>query len=182
MPKPVTGLPVAAMPSTTRFVHESSMPITTTAATFGLQPVPISVRKCSSRSAPNWSRPYGCGIASAPLMLCATASAAAFDRSSRGSTITWLRTPMRPFSRRQPRNVVSFEITVMASPALGLDVVHVGMLARLDRRDDAAHVDAVLDDGLAHGHVLQRHLVADRDVLARTQLGEAVVVHHPAGH
>ena len=57
MPKPTTGLPVAAMPSTTFFVQPSSMPITTTAATFGLQPVPISVRKCRSRSAPNCSRP-----------------------------------------------------------------------------------------------------------------------------
>ncbi len=57
MPKPCTGLPVAAMPSTTFFVHWSSMPITTTAATFGLLPAPISVRKCRSRSAPNCSRP-----------------------------------------------------------------------------------------------------------------------------
>ena len=35
MPKPTTGLPVLAMPSTTRLVQPSSMPITTTAATFG---------------------------------------------------------------------------------------------------------------------------------------------------
>ena len=55
--KPVTGLPVGAMPSTTRFVHCSSMPITTTAATLGLLPAPIRVRKCSSRSAPNCSLP-----------------------------------------------------------------------------------------------------------------------------
>jgi hypothetical protein len=45
------------MPSTTFCVQPSSMPMTTTAATFGLQPVPIRVRKCSSRSAPNCSRP-----------------------------------------------------------------------------------------------------------------------------
>ncbi len=57
MPKPTTGLPVLAMPSTTRSVQPSSMPITTTAATLGLEPVPISVRKCRSRSAPNCSRP-----------------------------------------------------------------------------------------------------------------------------
>ena len=37
--------------------HWSSMQITTTAATFGLAPVPMRVRKCSSRSAPNCSRP-----------------------------------------------------------------------------------------------------------------------------
>ena len=38
-------------------VQPSSMPITTTAATLGLEPVPISVRKCRSRSSPNCSRP-----------------------------------------------------------------------------------------------------------------------------
>ena len=57
MPKPVTGLPVFLMPSTTMLVHWSSMPITTTAATFGFEPVPIRVRKCSSRSSPNCRRP-----------------------------------------------------------------------------------------------------------------------------
>src|SRR5258708_10054951 len=39
MAKPVTGLPVLAIPSTTRPVHEGSMPMTTTAATLGLAPV-----------------------------------------------------------------------------------------------------------------------------------------------
>jgi hypothetical protein len=34
-------------------------------------------------------------------------------------------------------------------PALGLDVVDVGVLAAPDRRDHLAHVDAVLDDGVA---------------------------------
>src|SRR5207245_2396834 len=57
MPKKETGLPVWAMPSATFFAQVSSMPITTTAATFGFEPVPMSVRKCSSRSAPNCSRP-----------------------------------------------------------------------------------------------------------------------------
>jgi hypothetical protein len=46
MPNPTTGLPVLAMPSTTLLVHPSSMPMTTTAATFGLLPMPISVRQC----------------------------------------------------------------------------------------------------------------------------------------
>ena len=100
MPKKATGLPVAAMASATFFAHWSSMQITITAATLGLAPVPISVRKCSSRSAPNCRRPYGCGIASVPLMLLATASATAFERSSTGRMMTWLRTPTRPFSRR----------------------------------------------------------------------------------
>src|SRR5215831_17322693 len=45
MPKPVTGLPVFLIPSTTRLVQPSSMPMTTQAATLGLAPVPIRVRK-----------------------------------------------------------------------------------------------------------------------------------------
>ena len=57
MEKAATGLPVAAMPSATRRVQLGSMPMTTAAATFGLAPVPISVRKCSSRSGPNCRRP-----------------------------------------------------------------------------------------------------------------------------
>src|SRR5215472_6961449 len=36
-------------------------------------------------------------------MLLATASQAALERSSSGRMTTWLRTPTRPFSRRQPR-------------------------------------------------------------------------------
>ena len=35
------------------FVHLGSIPITITAATFGLLPVPIIVLKCNSKSAPN---------------------------------------------------------------------------------------------------------------------------------
>ncbi len=100
MPKPTTGLPVLAMPSTTFLVQPSSMPITTTAATLGLLPAPIRVRKCRSRSGPNCRRPYGCGIAIVPLMATATASAAALERSSSGRMMTWLRTPTRPLSRR----------------------------------------------------------------------------------
>ena len=38
---PTTGLPVFAMPSTTRPVQLGSMPITTAAATLGFAPVPI---------------------------------------------------------------------------------------------------------------------------------------------
>src|ERR1700688_743025 len=37
-------------------------------------------------------------------MLLATASQAALERSSSGRMTTWLRTPTRPFSRRQPEN------------------------------------------------------------------------------
>ncbi len=39
-------------------------------------------------------------------MLLATASQAAFERSSSGRMTTWLRTPTRPFSRRQPITVI----------------------------------------------------------------------------
>src|SRR5712671_7834733 len=39
-------------------------------------------------------------------MLCATDSQAELERSSSGRITTWLRTPTRPFSRRQPENVM----------------------------------------------------------------------------
>ena len=54
---PSTGFPVLAIPSTIFFVHFGSIPMTITAATFGLHPVPIIVLKWSSKSAPNWSLP-----------------------------------------------------------------------------------------------------------------------------
>ena len=57
MENEATGLPVSAMPLAIRSVQVGSMPMTTAAATFGLAPVPIMVRKNSSRSAPNCSRP-----------------------------------------------------------------------------------------------------------------------------
>src|SRR6476619_957306 len=127
------------------------MPMTIAAATFGLLPVPMSVRKCRSRSAPNCSRPYGCGIASVPLMLWATASHAAFDRSSSGRITTWLRTPTRPFSRRQPRKLrllpllrrlplVFVAMELWPSPALGLEVLDVDVLAHAGVGDHAADV------------------------------------------
>src|SRR5204862_7796201 len=158
MPKKATGLPVAPMPSATFFAHWSSMPITTTAATLGLEPVPISVRKCSSRSAPNCRRPYGCGSAIAPLMLFSTACAAALDRSSTGRMTTWLRTPTRPFSRLYPRNVDLPRSMFAPSPTLRLDVVDMGVLAHADRRDDAPDVHAVLDDGRILRERLDREL------------------------
>src|ERR1700755_937425 len=40
MPKPTTGLPVLAMPSTTRPVQPASMPLATTGAQVGLAPLP----------------------------------------------------------------------------------------------------------------------------------------------
>ena len=45
IPKYATGLPVFAIASAIFFAQPSSMPITTTAATFGFAPVPIRVSK-----------------------------------------------------------------------------------------------------------------------------------------
>ena len=86
--KPSTGLPDLAIPSTMRFVQFGSMPMTTTAEMLGLDPTPMSVRKVSSRSSPNCSRPNACGSASVPGTRAATPSAAALERSSTGSTAT----------------------------------------------------------------------------------------------
>src|SRR6476619_3740450 len=105
-------------------------------------------------------------------MLLATASLAAFDRSSSGRMTTWLRTPTRPFSRRQPRklrlapDLARLPLALVAiaralSPALGLEVVHVHVLADPGIGDHAADVLAVFDDRFALFEGLQRHLVAD---------------------
>src|SRR5687767_10857337 len=108
-------------------------------------------------------------------MLLATASHAEFDRSSSGRISTWLRTPTRPFSRRQPwklrlpRGLLRLPLVLLvmavASPALGLEVLGVDVLADARVGDHLADVLAVLDDGVALLQRLERHLVADRDVL-----------------
>src|SRR3989442_8931743 len=77
-------------------------------------------------------------------MLFATASQAALERSSTGRTRTWFRTPTRPLSRLYPRNVALLRSMLCdlngtlewLSPALGLDIVHVSVLAHLDRRSE----------------------------------------------
>src|SRR5688500_20381607 len=106
-------------------------------------------------------------------MLLATASQAALERSSSGRIRTWLRTPTRPFSRRQPRKLrldlarLPLLFAAMAFrplPALGLEVLHVHMLARARVGRHAADILAVLDDRLPLLERLQRHLVAARDV------------------
>ena len=51
--KEATGLPDLAIPLATRSVHFGSIPMTTTAATFPLSPVPIRVRNVNSKSSPN---------------------------------------------------------------------------------------------------------------------------------
>ncbi|SPC16185.1 hypothetical protein CO2235_30107 [Cupriavidus oxalaticus] len=64
-------------------------------------------------------------------------------------------------------------------PALGLDVVDVGVFARPDRRHYLADVDAVLVDGVVGIHVAQRHLVADGDRLQRGHGHDLVLIHDP---
>src|SRR5260221_3193560 len=65
-------------------------------------------------------------------------------------------------------------------PALGLDVVHVQVLALADRLHHFADVDAVLDHRVAHLVIAQRQLVAHRNVALRGDLEVLVVLHDPA--
>ena len=53
--------------------------------------------------------------------------------------------------------------------------------ALADRLHDLADVDAVLDDGVADRHVLQRDLVADRDVLRALERDRPVLVQDESG-
>src|SRR5262245_11384909 len=55
------------------------------------------------------------------------------------------------------------------------------MLSLLDRRDDFADVDAVLDHAVAGLVILERDLVPDRDIALRLDLDVLVVFHDPAG-
>src|SRR5215510_2992135 len=67
------------------------------------------------------------------------------------------------------------------SPALGLHIVHVGMLADLDVGDRFSDVEAVLDDGVAPADRAGGELVPDRDVVERFDLQRRIVLHQPAG-
>src|SRR5438132_4226998 len=66
-------------------------------------------------------------------------------------------------------------------PALGLDVVHMGVLPGLDGSDDLADVDAILDDGVADIHILESDLVSQRNVLNAGQGDRAILVEDQAG-
>src|SRR5215831_13826258 len=109
-------------------------------------------------------------------MLLATASLAALERSSSGRTITWLRTPTRAFSRRQPRKLrlpaelprlpSDLVAMILPSPAIGLEILHVHVLTGGSIGRHAADVLAILDDGVATLQGLERHLVTDRDIVA----------------
>src|SRR4051812_41898392 len=69
----------------------------------------------------------------------------------------------------------------LGSPALGLDVMNMEVLAAADRRDDAADVDAVLDHRVAGLVVAQGDLVTDRDVIPGDDRDVPVLLHDPAG-
>src|SRR5688572_25425701 len=58
--------------------------------------------------------------------------------------------------------------------------MHMRMLAALDRGDDFADIDAVLDHAVAGLMVLQRDLVTDRDIALGGYLDVLVVFHDPA--
>src|SRR5687768_6878167 len=98
-------------------------------------------------------------MASEPLMLLATASHAELERSSSGRMSTWLRTPTRPFSRRQPWKLrlpeglprLPLDLLAMTCtlPALGLEILRVHVSADAGIRDHLADVLAVLDHGVA---------------------------------
>src|SRR4051812_25548951 len=103
-------------------------------------------------------------------MLFATASHAAFERSSTGRMITWLRTPMRPFSRLYPQKVDLPRLMSMMSPPFRLDVVDMRVLAHLDGRHDAADVHAVLDHRRVLAERPDGELVPDGNVGHRLHL------------
>src|SRR5882762_6644611 len=120
-------------------------------------------------------------------MLFATASHAALERSSTGRTRTWFLTPTRPLSRLYPWNVALLRSMLcepcgtLLSPALGLDIVHVGVLAHLDGRNGTADVHAVFDHRVATSEFADRELMAHGNVALRADLDLLVLVHDPAG-
>src|SRR2546430_9456358 len=67
------------------------------------------------------------------------------------------------------------------SPALGLDIVHVGVLAHLDGRNRATDVHAVFDHRVAALELADRELVAHGNVALRANLDLPVLVHDPSG-
>src|ERR1044071_2412444 len=122
-------------------------------------------------------------MANVPLILLATASQAAFERSSSGRMTTWLRTATRPFSRRQPLNVMfDLPLPFVISPPLGLEIMHVNVIALADIGDRLADVLAVFPHGVALFDVDQRDLVADRYVHFCSKLEGGVIGRNDAQH
>src|SRR5207249_2070706 len=66
-------------------------------------------------------------------------------------------------------------------PALGLDVVHMGVLPGLDRSDNLANVHAILDDGVADVHIPESDLVSQRNILNAGQGDRAILIEDQAG-
>ena len=56
-----------------------------------------------------------------------------------------------------------------------------GMRALSYRLHDTPDIDAIFDDGVADGHVLQRDLVTERNVLYAPQRDRAIFVEDEAG-
>src|SRR6478672_6628439 len=79
-------------------------------------------------------------------MLLATASQAALERSSSGRMTTWLRTPTRPFSRRQPMKESLADATLMGMLA-GLRAAPVAGEAATDLLAAAFFADVFLAEG-----------------------------------
>src|ERR1700738_2236271 len=75
--------------------------------------------------------------------------------------------------------MVRFE-RFMTSPALGLEVVGMDVIALADGSDDATYVLAVFDDRFADREVAQRDLVADRHILVVYGARLAVILGHDA--
>ena len=67
-------------------------------------------------------------------------------------------------------------------PALGLDVMYMGMFARTDIRHDLADIRAVLDYGIARFHGFDCELVPDRNVARGFELDVEVLIHYPTGN
>jgi hypothetical protein len=68
----------------------------------------------------------------------------------------------------------------MTSPALGLEVVGMDVIALADGSDDATYVLTVFDDRCADREVAKRDLVADRHILVVYGVQLAVILGHHA--
>ena len=109
-----------------------------------------------------------------PGIAFATASTAAFDRSSTGRIRTWLRIPARPSAAPVPGQVLLL-------PPRAPQVVGVHQIPGRDRAPCQADRNSVFDDPLALGEVPQGDLVAkgygrreqDRESGARRQVSAA---------
>ena len=107
-----TGLPVSAIRSASAPASTSSVPssIRRTAPTFGLLATPTRTRSVCARVSSGWVVPIWWGVARACIPASLAMRDATLDPATDvGTTATWLRTPIRPFSRRYPVKVESIE-------------------------------------------------------------------------